>query len=173
MRAGVDDGEQIPRRLAEHRAIDLHLEVGLFADDVNGEPRHTPGEEREVLVRDLLAILAAVLHRLARGGLHLEIRGAEAALLLVTDGEVQERAAAGVEPLALGELRASLGVSPTVHQLAPFLEERLGEHLVGDRRCGLGGPGEDGPRSRRTSIGSGERDAGACHRGQDARSAHV
>ena len=80
------------------------------------ELRDFPFELVDVNARGGLAILSAVFDRLAE---RLVVRGPrrrELAFVLTTEPEVQERAAAGIESLTLGELRARVSEAALVHE---------------------------------------------------------
>jgi hypothetical protein len=76
-----------------------------------------------VLARDVLAILAVLTDRSVERIEQGHARGDEPPRLLVTDGEVEDRTAAGIQPVALLELRAGLAGSPGRHEGSAFFEE--------------------------------------------------
>src|SRR5262249_38653574 len=132
VRSAIDRREHAPRGLTHRRTVELDLDLIDLARGV----AHVDGELGELALklvdvdaRRRLAILAAVFDRLAQRFVVRGPRGRELALVLPAVAEVQERAAAGVEALALGELGARLGEAALVHQLHAFVEERLRERL--------------------------------------------
>src|SRR5262245_25458747 len=95
---------------------------------------HDPGECRLQGTGALTGVVGTIALRSARSlGGDLRIFGPCArhpALLLVTDGKVEERADLGLQALAFGELVARFGEATLSHQPATGLEERFGENFV-------------------------------------------
>src|SRR5262249_55420231 len=85
-----------------------------------------PRSERgDAFARTRLALLAIVAPGEAERLVVVGPRRRRLAFTLVARGQVQQRSSARIETLALGELRAGLGVALLRHELARFLEQRL------------------------------------------------
>lgn len=61
------------------------------------------------------------------------MRAGQLAESLITPGQMEACAEPGFEPIALFEARARLGGPPALHQLASFIEERLGSDAISSR----------------------------------------
>jgi hypothetical protein len=131
-----------PASFGEHAAVahdleSLHADLARYDDR---EIRELGLEHVDVLLGELLAIGAAGLLGIEQRLTELAPRARDLAHLLVTDGEVEERARRGVEAIALGELLTGLGVAACLHEAAPREKERLGHRacFAARRRRGCG-----------------------------------
>ena len=141
-----------PRRPSHRLAVEAHVEVvvirrGRHDNREVGEARLEGGDAR---LGDGDAVGAPVLARLRQRRVELAPRARRAPFLFVTRGEVEQGAAAGIEPLALGELAARFGVFPGLDELARVLEERGCERA----ESSLLGAGASSARARAAPRGA-------------------
>ena len=153
MRADVDRRRDPAQAGGNGGAVEYHDEralVGLRRDghDHLREPRFEP---RHAFARRLFACRLPLV---TRGGCRGAVRRPGARTLpifLVASGEVQDRADARIEPLAVGELGASFRVTTRLHEAFAFVEERVrGGCVVG--ACWRGRAEHEAEDSRRAKY---------------------
>jgi hypothetical protein len=113
--------------------VDLEA-LGRRAGRLEHDAREARVEGGGVVAGEIDAGLLTGLHGHAGRLVELTPGARGLALLLVADGEVEQRAELGVEALALGELAARLGDLAGVEQLPRLAEERLGGGELRDAR---------------------------------------
>src|SRR5271155_2668892 len=96
------------------------------------------------------AVVAPVQACESEGRMKLRPCGGGAPLQLMAKRQIQQRAAPGIQALALFELWARGGIAPLRHEGPTLLEELSGQHLVLSRR-------PRGVRTRRCGHPEGER----------------
>ena len=101
--------------------------------------RQLPFERGTPLARHPLAVAVPLLPRAAGGGDILRPRARGLALPFVAHRQSQQRCRRGIEPLALGQLRARRRKVLLLHQLGPLAKQRLRGRDVRHLGSGNGG----------------------------------
>ena len=113
--------------------------------DDDGERGQTGLQRARVLHGDGLAIRPPVATREGGGLVELAPRPREQSGLLMAERQVQDRAAARIQTLALLELRAGQRDLSSGQQSSPFLEQHGRQRLVVGAGFGPGAPGRAQP----------------------------